>query len=313
MINRIKTMQQVYAFERGASKDADHYRKELKQSIQSFNKAYLYHLYCINGIVDYVEDLAQVIANKHLPKDEDKNFSTKLLSNIFIKYLSNNEGFKSTARAYKFDQLKDEELIKKTLQKLRKTEEYADYVLNKGNFDIAADAAIIKYIYEDLILSDEEWISHFEDIWPWCAEDFPQLHLTVLQTIKKSKSGLKLSTDKDSYKTKFAELQDFAVELFNVTTQNTAEHNEIISEKLKNWESERLASMDMILMRMAISELKEFPSIPVKVTINEYVDISKAFSTPKSSEFINGILDKIMKELKESKQLFKEGRGLLEN
>ena len=214
MINRrsirIKTMQQIYAFERGNSSDAEHYLKELKKSIQSFNEAYLYHLYCIHEIIDYIEDLAQVIANKHLPKEEDKNFSTKLLSNTFIKFLSNDENFKSGIRAHHFEQLKDEELVKKTLQKLRKTEKYADYVLNKGDFDSAADAEIIKYLYEEVMLEDELWISHFEDIWPWSSEDLPQLHITVIQTIKKSKSVLKLSTEKDSYKTKFKELQQFA-------------------------------------------------------------------------------------------------------
>jgi N utilization substance protein B len=133
----------------------------------------------------------------------------------------------------------------------------------------------------------------------------------VHEVIQKSKNQLKLHLEKGNLKDKFKELTQFGIDLFNETISNKKEHYKIIEPKLKNWETDRLAIIDVILIRMAVSEFLYFPSIPVKVTINEYLDIAKEYSTPKSKDFINGVLDSLMREMKTNGQLNKTGRGLL--
>ena len=134
--------------------------------------------------------------------------------------------------------------------------------------------------------------------------------MQVLQ-IQKSKNELKLHLEKGNLKDKFKELTQFGIDLFNETINHKKEHQKLIEPKLRNWEADRLAVVDVILIRMAVSEFLYFPSIPVKVTINEYLDIAKEYSTPKSKDFINGVLDSLMRDMRTNDQLNKTGRGLL--
>jgi len=133
----------------------------------------------------------------------------------------------------------------------------------------------------------------------------------VQEVIQKSKNELKLHLEKGNLKDKFKELTQFGIDLFNETVNHKKEHQQLIEPKLKNWEADRLAVIDVILIRMAVSEFLYFPSIPVKVTINEYLDIAKEYSTPKSKDFINGVLDSLMRDMKKNEQIQKSGRGLL--
>ena len=139
------------------------------------------------------------------------------------------------------------------------------------------------------------------------------VHSLTIDAVKKSKEDLKTHLTKNSALEKFQEIMDFGMELYFKTLSNKEDHMALIMPKLKNWEMDRIAVLDQIILRMALTEFTEFNSIPLKVTINEYLDISKEYSTPKSKDFINGILDKIMNELKENGKIQKMGRGLINN
>jgi N utilization substance protein B len=161
------------------------------------------------------------------------------------------------------------------------------------------------------LLEDEIFIANTEEHFTNWLDDAEFVIEAVHEVIQKSKHELKLHFDKNSLKEKFRELTDFGEQLFHKTTAHKKEHQQMIEPKLKNWEADRLAVVDVILIRMALSEFLYFESIPVKVTINEYLDIAKEYSTPKSKDFINGVLDSLMRDLKKNELLHKTGRGLL--
>lgn len=189
--------------------------------------------------------------------------------------------------------------------------EYEAYLHNGTEFSIEEDKKIVAFLLNNIILENVIFTQNMEEHFTNWMDDAEYVVEAVHEVIYKSKSKLKLHLDKGSLKDKFKEINQFGIDLFNETVRHKKEHQKLIEPKLKNWETDRLATIDVILIRMALSEFLYFPSIPVKVTINEYLDISKEYSTPKSKDFINGVLDSLMKDLKNNNQLNKTGRGLL--
>ncbi len=169
----------------------------------------------------------------------------------------------------------------------------------------------LRNLLDNILLEDENFSTNMDELFTNWMDDAEFVIEAVHEVIQKSKNQLKLHLEKGNLKDKFKELTQFGIDLFNETISNKKEHYKIIEPKLKNWETDRLAIIDVILIRMAVSEFLYFPSIPVKVTINEYLDIAKEYSTPKSKDFINGVLDSLMREMKTNDQLNKTGRGLL--
>ena len=176
-------------------------------------------------------------------------------------------------------------------KKLTESEAYVDYLTNGTEFNVEADKSIITFLLNNLILEDGNFTTNMEELFTNWMDDAEFVVEAVHEVIQKSKNELKLHLEKGNLKEKA--------------------HYKLIEPKLKNWETDRLAIIDVILIRMAVSEFLYFPSIPVKVTINEYLDIAKEYSTPKSKDFINGVLDSLMRDMKTNDQLNKTGRGLL--
>lgn len=309
---RIKTMQVIYAYERSENVPVYHFDNLLEKNILSTQGLYLYMLLIIREVANFVETESIVKAKKLLPTTEDKNFNTKLLSNLLIQYLNHDEEYREAIKKDNLVKYIDEVIIRKLFKQLVESEAYEAYLANTGEFDYEVDRKLISYLFEEIMLTDEVFISHLEEEWPVWDDDAELVVSAVRDVIRKSKHELKLQLQKHNLKEKFTELLDFSAKLFHKVLENKEEHEVLIAEKLRNWEADRLAILDNILLRMALAELLFFPSIPVKVTINEYIDIAKEYSTPKSKEFINGVLDKIMKELREKGVIVKTGRGLIE-
>ena len=308
---RIKTMQYVYAYESTASAASSQFEQYLEKSILSVKDQYLYLLLCIREVSNFVEVDAKIKAGKFIKQDSDKNFNTKLLSNVIIQYLNNDKAFLAEISQAKTAQLLDEDTIRQWYKIFIATPEYKAYLENGTEFNVDADRAIVKFLLDAVLLEDENFNTIIEELFTNWADDAEYVVDAVHEVIQKSKNELKLHLEKGNLKEKFRELKQFGIDLFRITIQNKKDHQVIIKPKLKNWESDRLAMLDVILIRMALAEFLDFPSIPVKVTINEYLDIAKEYSTPKSKDFINGILDSIMKDLKSNSTLNKTGRGLL--
>ena len=304
-------MQYLYAFETTQQLPASHFINHLEKSILSVKDQYLYILLTIREVANFVEKDAKIKASKHIKNDSDKNFNTKLLSNIIIQYLNNDKEFELEIKNAKTASLLDEDDIRRLYKIFAETKEYSEYLNNGTEFNVEEDKAIISFLLNNIIIEDEIFTTNIEELFTNWQDDAEYVVEAVQEVIQKSKNELKLHLEKGNLKDKFKELTQFGIDLFNETVNHKKEHQQLIEPKLKNWEADRLAVIDVILIRMAVSEFLYFPSIPVKVTINEYLDIAKEYSTPKSKDFINGVLDSLMRDMKKNEQIQKSGRGLL--
>ncbi|HNY54308.1 MAG: transcription antitermination factor NusB [Sphingobacteriales bacterium] len=308
---RIKAMQYIYAYETTASAPASQFQNFLEKSILSVKEQYLYLLLSIREVANFVETDAKIKAGKHIKNEKDKNFNTKLLSNVIIQYLNNDKEFELEVKNAGVASLLDDDNIRQLYKKMTDAKEYNEYLTNGLEFNVEEDRAIVTFLLDNILLEDENFSTNMDELFTNWMDDAEFVIEAVHEVIQKSKNQLKLHLEKGNLKDKFKELTQFGIDLFNETISNKKEHYKIIEPKLKNWETDRLAIIDVILIRMAVSEFLYFPSIPVKVTINEYLDIAKEYSTPKSKDFINGVLDSLMREMKTNDQLNKTGRGLL--
>lgn len=309
---RIKVMQAVYGYERTENANPETFIKSLKDNIHSVKKLYLFLLLSVREIANMVEEEARIKAGKFLPTEQDKNFSTKLLSNTLIQYLNHDKEFnKEITSSGLLDQL-DENIKKTVYRKLTASPEYLAYINHPQEFDFEQDKKIVSHIFNELVLSDELFLQQIEDVFPSWEDDAEFVVEAVREVFKKSKHELRLHIEKETTLEKFEELITFGIDLFNSVIAARQKHSEMITPYLRNWEMDRVAVLDLILLRMALSEFTDFPSIPLKVTINEYIDIAKDYSTPKSKDFINGILDRMMREMKQQGKIKKTGRGLIE-
>lgn len=308
---RIKAMQYIYACETAETPDKKHFEQHLQKSIFSVKEQYLYLLLYIREIANFAEKDAQIKSSKHIKSAEDKSVNTKLLSNFLIQFLNHDAPFLKEIKALNILSLIDEDDVRSFYKKMLEKEEYQAYLNNGKEFDIDEDKKIISFILNDILFGDDTFIDHSDELFINWNDDAEFVVEAVNEIIHKSKHELKLHLNRTNIKDKMAELSGFGIELFKQTVEHKKENYKLIEPRLKNWDSDRLATIDIILMRMALSEFLYFPSIPIKVTINEYLDIAKEYSTPKSKDFINGVLDALMKDLKDKDMLNKTGRGLL--
>lgn len=304
-------MQYIYAYETTASAPASQFQNFLEKSILSVKDQYLYLLLCIREVANFVETDAKIKAGKHIKNEKDKNFNTKLLSNVIVQYLNNDKEFELEVKNSGVASLLDDDNIRQLYKKMTASKEYNEYLINGLEFNVEEDRVVITFLLDNILLEDENFSTNMDELFTNWMDDAEFVVEAVHEVIQKSKNQLKLHLEKGNLKDKFKELTQFGIDLFNETISNKKEHYKLIEPKLKNWETDRLAIIDVILIRMAVSEFLYFPSIPVKVTINEYLDIAKEYSTPKSKDFINGVLDSLMREMKTNNLLNKTGRGLL--
>ncbi len=308
---RVKVLQALYAYHQSDNKEIKQHEKNLLQSVDMVYEMYIWMLSLISEVVNYAEIDAEERKHKHLPTAEDLVPQLKILENRFIKSLSKNEEYLGAVKKYKVSWSFEPELAKSLFTILKNSAEYTEYLQKTGD-TIQTDKDIIKFIFKKVILKSLLAEQVFEDKFIFWPVDKDVLQALIAKTFK--------NFAHDEYKLNklaevtgnWAEDREFIVNLFQECIRHDAEYQEMISKKTQNWEPERIAMMDTLLMKMAIAEFINFNSIPVKVTINEYLEISKEFSTPKSNSFINGILDKILYELKADNIIKKTGRGLIE-
>jgi N utilization substance protein B len=265
----------------------------------------------LSEVVAYAANDAQERANKHLPTAEDLNADVKILGNRFILSLNNNKEFLTGLKKYKVAWDFEPELVKSLFIILKKSEEYKEY-LKKSSDTLHSDKDIIKFIFKKVILKSSLAEQVFEDKFIYWPVDKDVLKALIAKTFKNFASDVHEQNKLAEVTGNWEEDREFIVNLFEESIRHNDEYQALIGGKTQNWEPDRIAMMDTLLMKMAIAEFANFASVPVKVTINEYLEISKEFSTPKSNSFINGILDKILSDLKAENKINKTGRGLIE-
>ncbi len=306
---RVKVVQTLYAYSLSEDKDIKTFEKALLKNVDEVYEMYMWTLNLLDEVSDYVLIDAEGRANKFLPTEKDLSLTTKLSTNTFIESLRQNPQYGEGVKKYKISWSFDPEIVRTVFLQLKDSEAYLEY-LQQEDRSIGTEKDIIKHIFKKIILKSPVIEQVFEEKFINWPVDKEVLQALIAKTFKNFSS-------EDPRKNKLAEItqnwnddSDYVIALLGKTIRNTNEYQKLISEKTKNWESDRIALMDTLLMRMAICELVNFPSIPVKVTINEYIEISKVFSTLKSNIFINGILDKILNDLNQQGRIQKAGRGL---
>lgn len=315
---RIKVMQALYAFFQTKNDSIAKGEKELFFSIKKIYELYIYQLSLLVEIFEFAKKNIAEGRNKYYPSAEEMHPNTRFVNNSIVEKIANHPLFLKEIETLKINWLEEQDLIKKIYINLKASEEFKNH-LETNNSDFNADKHIILYLYKEYILQALPLLQIIEEKSIYWSDNFEY----VAQLIEKNIQGLKPNstlnslfinkTNKSAYEELLSpEEREFIQELYHKTILNKNKYEQWISEKLQNWEFERISFIDMLLMEMALCELIRFNSIPVKVSLNEYIEIAKIYSSPRSNVFINGILDKLITELTEQKIIQKTGRGLIE-
>lgn len=307
---RVKVLQTIYAYQQSDDKNVNSFEKALLKSVDQVYEMYIWVLALVTEVADYAIIDAEERANKYLPNENDLNANTRLANNTFIELLKLNEQFVELAKKYKVNAVFDAELTRNIFHILKQSPEYIAY-LEADDRTLKVEKDIIKFIFKKIILRSPAIEQVFDEHFINWTTDKDVLQALLAKTLKNFNSEDAEQNQLAQLCPNWADDKAFIVDLFRLTVRHADEYQQYITGKTKNWEADRIALIDTLLMKMAIAELLNFSSIPVKVTINEYIEISKEFSTPKSNSFINGILDKILIELQKEGKIRKFGRGLI--
>jgi len=309
-------MQAIYAFQQEGPESINAGEKQLIISLDKLYELYIYQLSLIIELADFARRRTEENRLKHLPTPEDLNPNLRFLENRLIRQLSNNRDYLKRNAAYKINWVDEEEMIRKFYNLMREEEGYISY-MNKPENTYNDDKHVVEMVILRMFSESEHLRSLFDERSIYWTEDFDTAIMMVDKTIKGFKEKADEFTSlptllKDENNAEGSEDLEFVKRLYRKTLINSSDFNAVISERAANWDLERIAVMDTILIKMAITELIEFPSIPIKVTLNEYIELSKEYSSPKSKVFINGVLDKLIADYKEQGIIKKSGRGLME-
>ena len=295
---RVKVMQALYTIE---SMNNDTRPGEplqiLKRNIEHSQHLFTYLVCFIIEVARFAEKDAAQKAQKHLPSANDLNINTKISGNEVVWASIENISFQKSVEQFKIKNAMDGELVRKVYLALVSSLEYKEYIGLKSR-DKRSERKILEHIFANLMLPDDNFISDIEEKfihWDDDAEMMIVLMNGFLQKPAAFNFGEMVSKEK----------MDFAVDLLECVMDKKEYCLELIKPKLKNWDAERIAALDMILMQMGVVEFLYFETIPPKVTINEYIDLAKEYSTPQSGQFVNGILDNIHKELVKDEKMHK--------
>ncbi len=303
-------MQLIYALNGNENADL---KKEQRMLIKHSEDIYSLYLVMISLLVE-VQKRAEVYIKKaqekHLATPEEKNPNRKFIQNEVLQSLKANAHLKQELEDYNITNWNlDDEYVDLLFKSLMESELYKDYMSTKTS-TYNEDKLFVVDFFKTIIAPNDKLFDYLEDKNITWIDDLPVVNTTIVKMLNK----IKPSSSTSLFIPKIFKDEDdkrFAQELLSKTVLNLSVFSEAIDERTKNWDKDRIANIDFVLLQMAICEFQKFPSIPVKVTINEYLEIAKEYSTPKSNIFINGILDKLVKEYEKNGTLNKVGRGLM--
>jgi len=301
-------MQSVYAMLQSHNDDIIREEKFLKHSILKMYDLYVLNLQLLVEVQKLAAKKIALSKKKILATKEDLKPNTKFIDNQLINTIAESVSVESYIELNSLNNWEEsDEYVKIIFEQLQNSTLYKKY-LAATESSYKADKAFVIDFFKEIVAPNDKLGEYYEDTMISWADDIPFVNTWVVKTLSKQKENAifvlgKLYKDKDD--------EEFVSKLFKKTVLKNNEYESIIEEKTPNWETDRIADIDMILIKMAIAEFLNFASIPTRVTINEYIEVSKDYSTEKSSYFINGVLDKISKEFINDKKIVKIGRGLL--
>ena len=307
---RIKILHILYGFYQDSDADVVATRKALTHSVGKMQELYVLLLMMIGAMQGFAIDRIEAGRKKQLPTPEDLHPNTKFVTNKPLRALANSKKLQKAASDLGIGWGDDQEMLRKMFRSLLEHEEYIEFMASEER-GFKHDREYLIRIFRKHMITSEVFQERLEEqsiFWNDDLDLAASMAIKTIKTIRETDDDITLlplwREDDDD--------KQFLETLF-VESLAQAEVNEIlVTEAAKNWELERIALMDRILMKMALAEAKSFSSIPLKVTLNEYIELSKYYSTPKSNGFINGVLDQLFTQLKKDGTIVKIGRGLIE-
>jgi N utilization substance protein B len=308
-IIRTKVLQILYAYYASEERSINNSEKELFFCIHKTYDLYHYLMSLLVEIADYAENRIEIKRNKHQPTPEELNPNTKFVDNQLIKQLRENRVLRAYIEKQKLTWANHPELIKELYLIIQESDFYKQYMETSGR-SYPEDRKFAEKVFNNVFLVSEELYQVLEEQSIYWNDDIDFVISVIIKTLKKFSENsstslglMPLFKDEDD--------REFAKDLFRKAIINHDELQVLVKSHSNNWDLERIAFMDILIMQLAITEFLYFPSIPTKVTMNEYIELSKFYSTEKSRNFINGILDKTLKDLKKEDKIQKAGRGLI--
>jgi len=303
-------MQTLYSMHQSHSDNIEKEEKFLFNSIENVQDLYLIMISTLVEIRSKEEAYIEISRNKHLATKEEKNPNLKFVNNTVLQLLTENTSFFNDLEKRNIINWKmNVDYILILLNEIKESALYENYMSN-GKSSFEEDRDFVVDIFTELIAPNVKLYEYLEDHKLTWIDDIPLVNTLILKQLK----AIKNTENGDFYVPKLyndSDDKEFVSNLFRKAILNDKELAKEFADKTPNWEADRIAEIDTIILKMAICEFLKFPSIPVKVTINEYLEIAKEYSTPKSSIFINGILDNLVKEFETNDKLKKAGRGLM--
>ncbi|PCJ24612.1 MAG: transcription antitermination factor NusB [Flavobacteriales bacterium] len=310
---RIKVFQALYSYFQSEDKNMKNLESEAFLSLERMHDLYLFLLILGQELAHIANLKMEEAKKKRLPTEDDLSPNTKFVDNKLFDLLAVNTSLNKQIKDKKLFWSNDQELIVKFSSFLRNHDVYKQYMLTSAS-TFKEDQKFVVDIYKKVIPEFDLLISELQDksiFWGYDEIDF-----VLSMVIKSIKHFSVKSTVSEKILPLYRDIKEdkqFVKDLLKKVVANDKKNSNLIAAKTKNWDVDRIAMVDILLMKMALTELIHFKSVPVKVTLNEYIELSKWYSTPKSKAFVNGVLDKLVTELKEKGELKKAGRGLLEN
>ncbi len=307
MVNRVlirsKVLQMVYAYYQSENQDLEKAQKEFDMSLEKSYELYHYLLMLIPGITLYAQERIERGLNKYLPTEEDLHPNTRFIDNRLAEQVRRNKDLEHFASSHGLDWSRNEGLFHTLFEQISGSAAYQEY-MQAETCDYEADKEVWRRIFKQVLAESPELAQALEDTCIYWNDDLDIVITFVLKTIRHFNLE---EGDRQPLLPMFKDADDrnFAMRLFRQTLLNGPQYRELITSSIKNWELERLATMDLLIMQIALTEIMEIEDIPVSVSFNEYIDLAKVFSTEKSSLFINGTLDSIVKNLRAENKLFK--------
>jgi N utilization substance protein B len=311
---RIKVLQAIYAFVQSESGDLVKGEKLLLISVEKIRELLVYQLSFLLEVKDFAQNRAVESKKKFFPTDDDLDPNMRFIDNRVLRQIEDNRAYRKLHDRLKINWGDEQTVVRKAFLALKEREFYQKYMQKaESSYDDDRDI-LVKFAKKEL--NDFELLEYYYESKSifWAFDSYYTGNLLLMKYLKSMKESDDEYAAFPEVLKNDAEDEDkkFMIDLFRKTILNSDNYEELIDDKARNWEIDRIAIMDTILIKMALAELLEFPSIPVKVTLNEYIDISKYYSSAKSKVFINGILDNLIIDLKEKNLIKKTGRGLLE-
>ena len=307
MINRVlirlKIVQIIYAYYKNSGKTIKATEDEVFFSLSKAYDLYNYMLLLMVGITHYAADRISFLSMKIRPTENDKNPNLKFVNNRFIAQLERNEKLVKFAEKSKFNWVDNSDLLRRLLDEIEESDIYKEYMATETS-SYEEDKELWRKLYKAFIFDNEELDALLEEQSLYWNDDKSIVDSFVLKTIKRFEEK-NAATQQLLPEYKDVADMEFARKLFHNAITNAEQYRELMSSSSKNWDMSRLAFMDVVIMQVALAEIMTFDDVPLSVTLNEYVEIAKHYSTVKSGSFVNGMLDTITKKLRQENKINK--------